>query len=76
MAGKNIGDVPPTITAAINDLKAKAASCATRVKAALDKVGVGMTQADVDSVVASLNGVGSDLDAIAATPTPPAPPSP
>jgi hypothetical protein len=75
-----VGDIAMAISQALTDALAavdKATNdVAARVTTLAGQIGTGMTQAEVDSVVAQLNTEATKLEGIAADPNQPVPPTP
>lgn len=68
--------IPQAMTDALNKIDADTNALAAVVTDLRSKIGVGMSQADVDAVDAKLAEVATRLEGIAADPQNPVPPGP
>lgn len=68
--------VPQVLTDALDKINADTSALATVVQSLRDRIGTGMSQADVDAVKARLDEVATRLEGIASDPSQPVPPGP
>ncbi len=68
--------VPSELTDALAKINTATTNLANVVKQLRDTISTSMTQADVDNVKGTLDQIGTSLDAIAADPNTPVPPTP